>query len=184
MRVPDRDVLIYSGLIPWWQDLIDVCNEVGGWIRANEDREDGSEVETNHRKSASQYVSRQNDTRFALYERSLYEAVSWGLQRYKEFNHHWRLKKDCGYLVLRYGVGHSYGIHVDCYNMEQVHRAISILIYLNDDYEGGELYFPRQDIKLRLPPGSIVMFPSMGTHPHEGCVVTKGIKYVVVSWAR
>lgn len=183
MRLYDKDILTFEGLIPWWRELIDVAEEVGAWVKATESLEDGSVVETDKRRSASQFIRKIDDPRFGLYERSLYEAVGWGLLRYKEFNPHWRLKSDCGYLMLRYGVNHSYGVHVDCYNMEQVHRAVSVLIYLNDDYEGGELYFPRHDTRLKMRPGSIVMFPSMGTHPHEGCVVTKGIKYAVVTWA-
>ena len=36
----------------------------------------------------------------------------------------------------------------------------STLIHLNDDYSGGELYFPEYDIKFKPKAGNLVIFPS------------------------
>lgn len=57
-----------------------------------------------------------------------------------------------------------------------------MLLYLNDDYEGGELCFPRQGITIRPEKGMVVMFPSNFQYPHQAFEVRKGVKYVVVSW--
>jgi hypothetical protein len=51
---------------------------------------------------------------------------------------------------------------------------------LNDDYEGGEIVFPRQNISYRINRGDIIMFPGGLTHPHYVEPVTKGLRDVIV----
>lgn len=41
---------------------------------------------------------------------------------------------------------------------------IASLIYLNDDYEGGEIGFPDYDIKIKPKPGDLVIFPYFYLH--------------------
>jgi len=43
---------------------------------------------------------------------------------------------------------------------------ISNLLYLNDDYDGGELYFPYHDIKIKPEPGMLVSFPGNWYNRH------------------
>lgn len=45
-------------------------------------------------------------------------------------------------------------------------RLASVIICLNDDYEGGELYFPIQDITVKLKKGQILVFPLYWRHLH------------------
>jgi predicted 2-oxoglutarate/Fe(II)-dependent dioxygenase YbiX len=42
----------------------------------------------------------------------------------------------------------------------------STLIHLNDDYSGGELYFPEYDIKFKPKAGNLVIFPSNRYYLH------------------
>jgi len=54
------------------------------------------------------------------------------------------------------------------------------LLFLNDDYEGGEfivageIFFPKK--------GSAIIFPSNFMYPHEVGIVTKGIRWSVLTW--
>lgn len=41
----------------------------------------------------------------------------------------------------------------------QNYYDIGSVIYLNDDYEGGEIYFPDHNIDLRPKPGTAIAFP-------------------------
>jgi predicted 2-oxoglutarate/Fe(II)-dependent dioxygenase YbiX len=50
-----------------------------------------------------------------------------------------------------------------------------------DNYEGGEIHFPRQNITLKPKPGEIIYFPSCYTHVHEVKPVTKGERYVILT---
>ena len=60
--------------------------------------------------------------------------------------------------------------------------ALSLLGCLNDDYEGGELIM-WEDQEIELKGGSLLIFPSNFTYPHEVKPVTKGSRYSYVSWA-
>lgn len=57
------------------------------------------------------------------------------------------------------------------------HYDIGALYYLNDDYEGGELYFPKQDIEFKPEPGSAYFFPGDMNYIHGVREITSGIRY-------
>ena len=55
------------------------------------------------------------------------------------------------------------------------------LFYLNDDYEGGEIEFPRLDGYVHKPKvGDIAIFPSNYIYEHASLPIKSGIKYCVV----
>jgi hypothetical protein len=56
---------------------------------------------------------------------------------------------------------------------------IAGLFYLNDDYEGGELYFPLQGIEFKPKPGAAYFFPGDKNFIHGVRPVISGIRYVV-----
>jgi predicted 2-oxoglutarate/Fe(II)-dependent dioxygenase YbiX len=51
------------------------------------------------------------------------------------------------------------------------------IIYLNDEYEGGELFFPKYNIHIKPEPGTLVFFPSTNMYAHGVTEVTDGIRY-------
>jgi hypothetical protein len=62
-------------------------------------------------------------------------------------------------------------------------RNMSIIIALNDDYEGGEFYFPRQNFKIKLKKGQIIAFPPYWTHPHMVYTPLNGTsRYTINTW--
>lgn len=56
---------------------------------------------------------------------------------------------------------------------------IAGLFYLNDDYEGGELYFPNQGIQFKPKAGGAYFFPGDMNYIHGVTEITSGIRYVV-----
>jgi 2OG-Fe(II) oxygenase superfamily len=56
---------------------------------------------------------------------------------------------------------------------------IAGLFYLNDDYEGGELYFPNQEIQFKPKAGAAYFFPGDLNYIHGVTQITEGIRYVV-----
>jgi predicted 2-oxoglutarate/Fe(II)-dependent dioxygenase YbiX len=86
--------------------------------------------------------------------------------------------------LLKYSVGGKYEIHTDHYT--NAPRHLSIIINLNDTYEGGDLIFTDQKNKeikrLKLNKGSIVFFPSNFMYPHSIQPITKGTRYSIVAW--
>ena len=61
-------------------------------------------------------------------------------------------------------------------------RVLSTVGYLNDDYVGGEIYFPYVDIKIKPKAGSVIFFPSNFIYVHEVMPVTEGIRYAIPQW--
>jgi hypothetical protein len=56
---------------------------------------------------------------------------------------------------------------------------IAGLFYINDDYEGGELYFPNQDIQFKPKRGAAYFFPGDMNYIHGVSEIISGIRYTV-----
>tara|TARA_E500000318_G_C3551370_1_gene209068 strand:- start:442 stop:1017 length:576 start_codon:yes stop_codon:yes gene_type:complete len=88
--------------------------------------------------------------------------------------------------ALKYEEGGFFKIHHDHHYLAP--RTLSMILFLNNDYEGGELIFdgPKkgtEKIETVLPaPGRVVVWPSTFLYPHSVEKVTKGTRYTVVSW--
>jgi hypothetical protein len=86
--------------------------------------------------------------------------------------------------INRYGVGGFMSSHVD--NIHHSHGQsygypqCSILLFLNDDYEGGQ--FVVVDKEYETKKGSAIVFPSNFMFPHEVREVTNGERWSVVTW--
>ena len=86
--------------------------------------------------------------------------------------------------INRYPVGGFMSSHVDnihhSHGQQYGYPQVSALLYLNDNYEGGEFYVAGKRV---IPPqGSAIIFPSNFMFPHEAKVVTKGIRWSIVTW--
>ena len=87
-----------------------------------------------------------------------------------------------GYNLLRYKTGQEYKAHYD--GGTSIGRAISALMYLNDDYEGGELEFVNFGIKIKPRAGMMILFPSNYAYSHISHPVISGTKYALVTWIK
>lgn len=59
------------------------------------------------------------------------------------------------------------------------------ILYLNDDYEGGELFFVNKNFKVKPKPRSLLVFPGTEEFEHGVNFVKDGpIRYVMVSFLR
>lgn len=70
-------------------------------------------------------------------------------------------------------------------------RVATVLIYLNDGYEGGETEFPRIGLRHRAATGDALMFANVrpdGALDHDslhaGLPTTRGVKWVLSQWIR
>ena len=96
--------------------------------------------------------------------------------------------------ILSYGIGGHYSPHVDGESLwktpdgdliwkKSTDRDLSMVLYLNDDYEGGDFVFPELKVRVRPEPGMLVCFPSNHHYRHGVEPVTKGQRYSIVCWA-
>jgi hypothetical protein len=86
------------------------------------------------------------------------------------------------YQILRYGKGQKFTNHVD--DHPHYHRRVSSVYYINDDYEGGEINFPRFGISYKPKANEMIIFPSTYVYNHSVSEVTSGTRYAVVSWIK
>ena len=86
------------------------------------------------------------------------------------------------YQILKYGEGQYFTNHID--DHPSYHRRVSSVYYINDDYEGGEINFPRFNISYKPEANEMIVFPSTYVYNHSVSEVTSGTRYAVVSWIK
>ena len=103
--------------------------------------------------------------------------------------------------LLHYSTGQTFGRHYDYLDVSQPgyardvaehgQRILTVLVYLNDGYEGGETSFPKAGLKVRGATGDGVMFANVdragAVEPmslHAGEPPTAGEKWVLSQWIR
>lgn len=80
---------------------------------------------------------------------------------------------------VKYAEGHHFQEHHD--NGYSYNCILSAVSYPNDDYDGGELYFRLQDLKIKPEAGDLYLFPSNFMYPHQAMPVKSGTKYAIVT---
>jgi len=93
--------------------------------------------------------------------------------------------------VLRYAGGQQYHPHLDVLPQEANQRVLTVLVWLNDGYAGGETRFPELDLSLKGRPGDALAFVNVHAtgRPdqrlrHAGLPVTDGAKLLASRWIR
>ncbi len=93
--------------------------------------------------------------------------------------------------IIRYRAGGKYVPHSDADELKDnqsgwsriMERDFSAIIYFNEGFEGGQLFFPNQDYRITPRPGMLVCFPSDHRFIHTAEPVLSGIRYAFVTWA-
>jgi Rps23 Pro-64 3,4-dihydroxylase Tpa1-like proline 4-hydroxylase len=86
------------------------------------------------------------------------------------------------YGILKYGEGQQFTNHID--DHPSYHRRISTVYYLNENYTGGEINFPRFGVTLKPKANQMIVFPSTYVYNHSVSPVIEGERYAVVSWLK
>lgn len=93
--------------------------------------------------------------------------------------------------VLRYAVGQQYRPHIDAIPGMENQRILTALVYLNDDFEGGETHFLDAGLTIRARRGDALLFRNVDgagqpdkTALHAGLPVRRGAKLLASRWIR
>lgn len=106
------------------------------------------------------------------------------------------------WIFIKYEEGGEYKEHADFLDEDLEYsekdkkifgglRLKTVLIYLNDDFEGGETFFPHIDLKIKPKTGKLLIWENvLGNLKknlysiHAGLPVSKGNKYILLTWVR
>jgi len=93
--------------------------------------------------------------------------------------------------ILRYDPGQEYRPHLDAVAGLGNQREWTLLVWLNDDYQGGETCFPELGITAKGKAGDALVFRNAGRDGdpdmrmrHAGAPVTSGTKWLASRWIR
>ena len=155
------------------------------WTKGTWTNNKGETVESNP-DDCCMYVPTTDD--HPIYTNTMNLCMQYGQQYQKEF-HYIKLSSGVMPRYNRYLKGERMHRHVDhiysCFDgVEKGIPIISLIGFLNDDYEGGELVFTLDTEKYVMKPkrGDIVVFPSAFPWEHEVLPVVSGERYTWVSW--
>jgi hypothetical protein len=83
--------------------------------------------------------------------------------------------------INKYFTNAELSSHVDSFGDDNS-PVLSAVMYLNDDYDGGNIHFKNQDIDIKPEAGSVVIFPSTPPYYHESKKILRGTKYMVLQF--
>jgi len=93
--------------------------------------------------------------------------------------------------VLRYRSGQQYRYHLDTLPPQFNQRVFSTVLYLNEDYAGGETHFNRSGLTVKGRLGDALLFRNVTADGrpdqhalHAGLPVASGVKWIAMRWIR
>lgn len=93
--------------------------------------------------------------------------------------------------ILRYTPGQQYRPHFDAFDRIDNQRLLTMLVYLNEDYEGGQTVFTHNGLTFRGRAGDGLLFRNATesgardeTAQHAGLPVLRGEKWLASRWIR
>lgn len=93
--------------------------------------------------------------------------------------------------ILRYAPGQRFGLHSDVLSRTRNQRVATMLLYLNDAFDGGETTFPDHQLVVTPRGGDALLFlntlPDGRPDPrkrHAGQPVVRGVKWLATRWIR
>jgi hypothetical protein len=178
------EILTVSAGMEWGQELIQTAERVALWEQATIVSALADPYHHADRNNDVVSIAGAIHPDFAKFEELLKSLLHQCALLYKALNKHLTMTKDTGYQLLRYKPGQHFHEHVDnvAGHTTWGQRQLSVVLYLNDDYTGGEIAFPRHKKTIKAKAGDLILFPSHFTHPHASLDVKSGVKHAVVSW--
>ena len=111
-------------------------------------------------------------------------SFEWVITQYQKAYKNCIIKNTTPFRINRYSVGGFMSEHCD--NIHHSHGQtygypqLSALLFLNDDYEGGE--FLVNNLAYPKKKGSAIIFPSNFMFPHQVTEIKEGTRWSIVTW--
>jgi predicted 2-oxoglutarate/Fe(II)-dependent dioxygenase YbiX len=182
---PHEKIHIYKNTLPEYSNIVSLIEELD--VSANNifpkwktwfpsGAEGDESLAFGAQKRMSDHIDVKDDSVENNLYWSLFDAITKASNHYADV-HEIKIGKLAPLSISKYKTGASMGRHTDSNGLEGP-QTISVVCYLNDDYQGGEIRFAEQDVTIKPEAGSIVVFPSKPPFFHESMPVISGCKYI------
>lgn len=178
-------IAVLKGFAPssFCSDIVESYRESDRWSWAKVGSGDGLE-DFKARKVKLIRLSAEQEPE---YDKKVFDIVSSAVLRYKETLESKGhgvpdIRSDEGYQLLNYQEGYYFNEHVD--EGGGLSRTLTCVINLTDQHDGGNFCFFKEQIKVKLGVGDVVIFPSSFLFPHSVSTITKGERYSIVTWLK
>jgi hypothetical protein len=61
-------------------------------------------------------------------------------------------------------------------------RDYGCILFLNDDFVGGDIEFPKQNIRIKPKPNTLIIYPGDAEFVHKKHVISTGTRYIIDSF--
>jgi hypothetical protein len=155
------------------------CQAISHWLKANKKVEKNKEdffdgITIPYVKITDRWVKKRvNQFRF---DATMQAIVSFNKKLYPNYTD-----------LVHWPVGKSMDVHGDSHYLDGSeglfpYRVVSGVLYLNDNYSGGETYFPSQNVHVKPETGKLVLFPSNLDYPHGVQTVREHERFTMPIW--
>lgn len=185
---PTQDIMVCKNALPFLPDLVKAAESWGDWKPCTIVKGENTYTDKGHRDSEHLAITgavvKGVHREVYVYGLMLHSVEARFLEMYRSQNPFAEISESSGYDLLRYREGQFFNEHIDVILGGGVlsQRALSAIAFCDDGYKGGDLVFPRQGLRFKPEPGTLILFPSGITHPHAVEPVTEGVRHSVVCW--
>ena len=163
----EENMLLVDYMTPTMcDDLIAIADNHGGWGSLSYDKFPAQEIRL--KELGSGFWGEMEE--------------HWKKYLYPIIEQYWKPMEMYGMrdaFVMRYAMDtqRKLNLHTDA-------SLVTGSVKLNDNYEGADLVFPRQNISNKdIPIGKCILFPGTVTHGHECTELKSGVKYSLTMWS-
>ena len=172
--------------IGYYEDIIsdNVCNKIMAynWLynESTYANHKGQDENSKERVKMNEVWVKEGMSHYAEIKIGVLKAT----KKYSKYHKNFYCHHHTDFRINRYSEGGFMSEHVDnihhSHGQQYGYPVVSVLLYLNDNYEGGEFFVAEKEFKPKK--GSAIIFPSNFMYPHEAKTVIKGIRWSIISW--
>ena len=148
---------------------------------------DGNKISKSKLRSSSSSLIKKEEEKIYQLRKKTCSLLNWNLEDSERFQ------------FITYKKGEKYAPHFDAFDLNQMkkisnrkttQRIYTNIIYLNENFEGGDTYFPKLGISIQAEAGMMLSFENCidktnFINPfsiHESLPITKGRKNILITW--
>jgi predicted 2-oxoglutarate/Fe(II)-dependent dioxygenase YbiX len=189
-------LIVYRNAFPKDLDLINRLEQIlsnesneNQWRTAKTSRDGNVQVGKKYRDCSDFKIKKNNGDNLGKSESTLkLEKISEdccraALNAVKDYSQHFRLSPLEYWESLNF-VKYDQGEYVEVHSDHGYNHicVLSCVGYINDDYEGGELFFDKLNLKIKPKAGDLYLYPSTYLYSHASLPITSGTKYAIVTF--